>query len=67
MGKALLQAGRLEPAESALLHVVQEEGSSELKSTAHYQLGLLYRKRGQTEKAAHHIRLFEQLRSPNKP
>ncbi|MBI1789822.1 MAG: tetratricopeptide repeat protein [Acidobacteria bacterium] len=64
LGKVLLQQGQLERAEKALLAVVAAEASRDLKRTAHYQLGLLYRKQNRAAEAARQMQIFERLKTP---
>ncbi|MEX2262319.1 MAG: tetratricopeptide repeat protein [Bryobacteraceae bacterium] len=66
LGKALAQTGQLERAEQALLKVTNSSAPAEMKTTAHYQLTLLYRKRGQAAEAARHQKMLEQLRNQAK-
>jgi tetratricopeptide (TPR) repeat protein len=63
LGKALLQEGKLELAEKSLKQVIHSDASNEIKSTAHYQLALLYRKLGRTAEAAQHTRSFNELKA----
>ena len=45
-----------------LLAVLVAEASRELKRTADYQLGLVYRRQGRTAEAAAQMKLFEALK-----
>ena len=60
LGKALVQSGKIDRAEKPLLAVVSGEASDELKSTAYYQLAILYRKQNRAAEAARYIKLFEE-------
>lgn len=62
LGKALVQAGELDRAEKPLRAVTIAEASNEMKRTAHYQLGVLYRKKGRAADAAREMGQFEKLK-----
>lgn len=63
LGKALLASGDMAGAENALLHVLSMTAAPETLRTTHYQLGQLYRKQGNSEAAAKHLKLFNELRA----
>ena len=62
LGKALVQQKRLDEAEQALLRALSMESTPETARTAHYQLGLLYRQKGDAAKSRQHLETFQELR-----
>jgi Tfp pilus assembly protein PilF len=57
LGKLFLAQGEWEEARTRLEKAVQYMPDA---PAVHYQLGLLYRRLGQTEKSEHHLRLSKQ-------
>ncbi len=64
LGKLLLTRGELNEARARL---EKAHESMPANPAVHYQLGLLYRRLGETEKAEHHLRLHRELEAELSP
>jgi tetratricopeptide (TPR) repeat protein len=66
LAKAMDAAGQTTGAEKLLLRVLEQEETSKLAETAHFQLAQIYRKLGRAADAENQMKLFQKLRDGGK-
>jgi tetratricopeptide (TPR) repeat protein len=66
IGKAMATAGDPTGAEKLFLRVLEQEQTSRLAETAHFQLAQIYRRLGRVSDADREMALFQQLRNKHK-
>jgi len=66
LGKAMATAGEAEGAEKLFLRVLEDERTSTLAESAHFQLAQIYRQLGRSADADREMSLFQKLRGSRK-
>jgi len=66
LGRAIAASGETDSAEKLFRRVLEQEQSSSLAESAHFQLVQIYRKQGRAADADREMKLFQELRNSPK-
>ena len=66
LGKATAAAGEADTAEKLFRRVLDQEQTSTLAESAHFQLAQIYRKQGRVPDADREMKLFQEMRRNRK-